>query len=508
MAAKKKRKSPRPKTRRPAPLERPRAFPRKGLGILGATLVVSVVILIAVTQWMPSKQTPPSQKMPPTEPASNTDSAVRTSDAPESAVSDETRAAAPSPQHRILKAFEGIAEEIDLIHAAESTLAEQTLVDFPNSVEARILMAKVLRHHRNSAGAMEQLQQALILAPQRGELYEEMVVIAKEKGDWQQAQTILEKGIADAPQAPGLHWHLAELLVTQGQHEAARPLLESERQIAPQNARIYYLLGQVHRQLGQYDLAQENYEEAIRLNPNHVNAYYALGSLCLKRKQRDEAKAYMETFRRLNEQFQTHVDERDQAGDVKRARQRVARFCYLSYKIYSHHDQSAVAAQLLEKAATLDPDNAVIVERLAVQAYQEKRLDRAVTLYQRALQLDPGKVIYLLNLGNIHKRMGHPEQAATFLNRAITQFPEDPRAYQTLIRLTLERRQQASHAVTLAEQVLTLQGSAENYFLLACAHYANHDRIPALQAIQMAVQRDPGNPKYRGMHEQIKRGPP
>ncbi len=145
---------------------------------------------------------------------------------------------------------------------------------------------------------------------------------------------------------------------------------------------------------------------------------------------------------------------------------------------------------------------------MAVQAYQEKHLDRAVALFERALKLDPGKVIYLLNLGNIHKRMGHPDQAAAFLNRAITRFPDDPRAYPALIRLTLERRQPAPRAVTLAERVLTLQDSAENYFLLACAHYANHDRAPALQAIETAAQRDPGNPKYRGMHEQIKRGPP
>jgi len=507
MATKKKKKGTRRALPRPVSSEPKRMFPRKWQGLLVGVLAAGAVILIALSPWRSSERKPIPPNPAPAAPATEIGSTVQAPTEPPPPAPDEARPGVSSPQQTIRTAFAGIAEEIDGIHAAESAVAEQTLADFPDSVEARILIAKVRRHHGDSDGAMRHLQQALILAPQRGDVFEEMALIAKDKGDWQQAQTILERGIVAAPQAAGLHWHLADIRVTQGDYEAALPLLESELKIAPQTARVTYLLGQVHSQAGQFDLAQENYEKTIRLNANHVNAYYALGSLCLKRKQMDQAKTYMETFRRLNAQFQTHVDERDRTGDVKRARQRLARFHYLSSTIYERHGQREMAAQHLKKAGMLDPVNPRIVEKQAVQAFQERKLDQAATLYEQACRLDPSQAIYLLNLSTIYTRLGRPDRTEEVLQRALLQFPEDPRAYQALIRLYLKNRLQVQRSIQLAQQVLGLQESAENYFLLACAHYANHDRDRSLQAVEAALQRDPGNPKYRGMHDQIKRRP-
>jgi tetratricopeptide (TPR) repeat protein len=506
MATKKKGKSARRVVTRPVSAEPKRAFPRKWRGFLVGALAAGAVLLITMSPRRPSERNPTPRNPAQTAPATETVVAVQAPAESDPPAPNGAKTGVSSPQHTIRTAFADIAEDIDQIHTAERALAEQTLADFPDSAEARILMAKVLRHHGDSDSAMRHLQQALTRAPQRGDVFEEMALIAKDKGDWERAQAILERGISAVPEAAGLRWHLADIHASRGNYEAALPLLESEQKIAPQTARVSYLLGQVYSQTGRYDLARAHYEKTIHIHPNHVNAYYALGSLCLKRKQMDQAKTYMATFRRLNEQFQTHVDERDQAGDVKRARQRVARFIYLSSTIYDRHGQREVAAQYLDKAATLDPDNPLFAERQAVQAYQDGRLDRAAALYDKAYQLDPSKAIYLLNLSNIYSRLGRPDRVEAVLLRALERFPDDPRAYQTLIRFYLKHRRQVQRSIQLARQVLRLQESAENYFLLACAHYANQELDQSLQALEAALQRDPGNPKYRGMHDQIKPG--
>lgn len=505
----KRRKGRRTTTKQSRPSES-RSGPHwlRWLGTLGVILALGIGVLLWQTNH---PQTQPAEVNPQSTAPADATKGTLASTASESGptgsdIAAGKQEASPSvspARDPVLQPPAGSPEEISKLHETERMLAERILGACPDDVDAHVLLARVARYQGDSHAALTTLRQASALAPERGDLYEEMALIARDRGDPAEAIKILEEGIAQNPQAPGLHWAQADILVTQGDYNRAISLLEVEQNLSPQAPHVYYLMGQAHSLQGDLDRAQENYRRTIDLNPDHVNAHYGLGSVYLKRKQRDQAQKHLENFRRLNAQSQSHVDERDRVADVNRAKQRIARSYYLGYKILYRHGQRENAGRLLRQAAHLDPNNTIVIERQALLALEDKQYDQVVVLYEKALRLAPGRLIYYLNLSKIHLQCNRPAQAKDILDKAHQRFPKDTQVYRALIQLRLKAQMDPQRTVVLAQQVLQLQETGEHYYLLSCAHYANRELDRALIAIQAALKHAPNNPRYRGLHARL-----
>lgn len=404
----------------------------------------------------------------------------------------------------VRQAFSGIAENIAQVQALEKALVTQMLAEFPDSVEAHLLMAFVLRHHGDSEAATEYYKKALTIDPERGEIYQKLAQIAREKGQLERAAEILTDGLEKAPQSAGLFWEFAEIRFRQGHYALALACLEKERHRAPESTRVHYLLGQVYSQLTQYDLAEESFKKTIALDPNHQNAHYGLGMVYTQRGQKDQAREALFNFNRFHRDFQTTVDERDRVGDVNEARQRAAKLCFRGHMFYLQHKRPVLAMRLLDTAARLNPTDALFVETRALVAYQENQFDLALQLYDKARQINPHKPSNSLNLSKIYLKLNQPERAESVLKDALVRFPQDPRVYADLARLYLKHPLHVPKTISLAQRALQLKESAEGYYLLSCTYMANRDLSRAQQAIKMAVKLAPSHPKYRGMYDQIK----
>jgi Tfp pilus assembly protein PilF len=87
----------------------------------------------------------------------------------------------------------------------------------------------------------------------------------------------------------------------------------------------------------------------------------------------------------------------------------------------------AAAEAEFRKALALDPDNAGVLNYLGYMlADRNVRLDEALKLIRRAVELEPGSGAYLDSLGWACYRMDQLEDAETYLRQALELVPHDP----------------------------------------------------------------------------------
>lgn len=101
------------------------------------------------------------------------------------------------------------------------------------------------------------------------------------------------------------------------------------------------------------------------------------------------------------------------------------------------------------------------VER-ANMAYDEARLDRAESLFQKIVRNNPGYIEAWLKLGNIYVRQLKLKAAIRCYEEAIKIDQTDGRAWYNL---ALVRLNQATHTLETAERIVPLDSPYQTYFM-------------------------------------------
>jgi len=163
------------------------------------------------------------------------------------------------------------------------------------------------------------------------------------------------------------------------------------------------------------------------------------------------------------------------------------------------------AEDLLKRAFELDPNNTRCLERLASLYYTTNRAPKALEYFEMIARVDPNNPRSYLNIGQVASLLKMSEKAERAFRKTIALAPNDPAGYRELIRFYLRTQTNAAEALDLAHQVITLEQSAETYFLLGWAADVNGKREGALKAMEQAIQLQPSNQAYRQIYERIKK---
>lgn len=93
-----------------------------------------------------------------------------------------------------------------------------------------------------------------------------------------------------------------------------------------------------------------------------------------------------------------------------------------------------------------DPERAQSLSQKGRTAFEEGNRDRALTLFEEALQYDPENVQVLSNLGSLHYRKGNLDQAEQYYRQAIDVKPTDQYA-QLYLGIVLQKRGKTEEAL-------------------------------------------------------------
>jgi len=279
----------------------------------------------------------------------------------------------------------------------------------------------------------------------------------------------------------------------EGKESKESPLVtDSVRQPLNSAARIEFWLshGNEARELWRYEKARQAYEQTLIINPRVGRAFYGIGNVSADQGQWLEAEAAYRQALDINpDEAQVHVA-----------------LAYVLTRELAGHDQNErlkEANVTINRAITLQPENAVAYDVLGMVLEAQGRPENAEQAYRRSIQLKANSSLAYMHLAHliqttdlISKAKPYYQQAIKLaqdartlvmiadtlqleglndtseapLQRALALEPANPEALYLLGRLLL-MRQQSNKAIPLLQMASQLgKDDFSSHYLLAVGH--------------------------------------
>jgi tetratricopeptide (TPR) repeat protein len=227
----------------------------------------------------------------------------------------------------------------------------------------------------------------------------EALYLAKQKDEALAAVREARQRFPDDVDLCGLE---ATLLREKGDTAAAIALVEAMRAKAPedQKARVLGRVADFYRRARKFPEAERVLREALEADPKSLASLFQLGAVLEREKRHDDAEA---VFR------QALAVEPDSAPVLN----------YLGYMNADRNVRVEEALSLIQKAVELEPQSAAYQDSMGWALYRLNRLGPAEEAVRRALEKDGDNAVILGHLGDILAGRGQVAEALHFWQKAL-----------------------------------------------------------------------------------------
>jgi tetratricopeptide (TPR) repeat protein len=318
-------------------------------------------------------------------------------------------------------------------------------------------LGSVLQEQGDHPGAREAYEQAIAIDKNFAAAHSNLGGLLLIEGDMQAARESLEKAYALMPDDVDVLGNLGEYWQESGEIETARQYHQRALASQPDNAEVNFRLGQFYHEVGENNQARHYLERAVQSDPHHAKSLALLGEVALAQVRKADAEEYYRKAMQYGGDdlliVKSYCDYL-----LKRMRQAEARGLWekmeerypenpllLSglaeyYVAIMQHDQAAkIYAQLVEE----HPDNAAYLVNWSSMEERRHRVEEAMALARRAIEIEPDMVTARLALAQALSRGKYYKEALSELN-AIDQskLKNNPQAYTKMLfeRATIEDR--------------------------------------------------------------------
>jgi tetratricopeptide (TPR) repeat protein len=158
-------------------------------------------------------------------------------------------------------------------------------------------------------------------------------------------------------------------LYRRGDYREARDTFQAALEMSPEDISLRFNLAQACEQLGDRGKAEKLYQECLTRDANHADSRFALCALLVQQGRREDASRMVEDWLarepKRGDAYALDGWLWHQAGDLPRAQSR------------------------LQQAVQMDPGNVRALTELGLVYESYRRPDRALALYERSLERDP-----------------------------------------------------------------------------------------------------------------------
>ena len=317
------------------------------------------------------------------------------------------------------KAIPGLSRLLE----AEPELGEAVAM-LAEAYEETGQMAEAIALLEGAAGA-----QPAFLSP-LGRLYER-------QERWEQAAATYEKAAARNPRSVEIKTRLAVALLSAGRPEGrdrALQVLEQAREASPAEPQVLYLLSQAQRMAGRLEPAEETARALTKVAPSLSAGPHALAQALSARQQYAEA---IEVLRTASARFPNDVslpfemgviyERQKRYADAERAfRDVIARdsrhadaLNYLGYMLADRGERLDEAIGMIQKALEVDPENGAYIDSLGWAYFKANQLDLAETHLRKAAARRGRSSAVQDHFGDLLFRLGRYQEAAAAWERAL-----------------------------------------------------------------------------------------
>lgn len=339
------------------------------------------------------------------------------------------------------------------------TICTELLKQHPDFYPAWSLKARLQATGQDFKGAIKTINQALKTFKQdKSFSLLKARLLIKDK-DIKQASKVFAELHEQHPNDAHILLPLALTQLELEDHSAAKLSLQKLLNLHQMQSEAHYYLGRIEQYQGN-DLAALNHYLAMKGGREYLAAQGAIINIHMKQGNHSQALNHVRQQRTIDNEnqqayFLMEVDILNRSGEYD-ASLKVLNAALKAYQDSTdlRYSRAMVAEKLgnldqLEKdlnhIISLEPDNATALNALGYTlADRTSRLDEALVLIEKALQLAPKDPAILDSLGWVYFRMGKLKQALTLLEQAFALFPDaEVAAHLGEVLWALEDRAQA-----------------------------------------------------------------
>ncbi len=466
----------------------------------------------------------------------------------ESALADDSnqKVDADGNRHNVLTP-NWVPQPSDMARVEEQRLlavvktAQTALIDAPKDATAWGQLGNVYFVHGWEAEAAECYRRAIEIAPTEFRWLYYLGLITYKVDPQAATQTLAEAIKLDPRYAPA-HIYRAAALRSLGRLAQAKTHLETANELDPRNPYASLWLGELALGAQQFEIAQSHLQRALKLNPEQSEAHAALAQVAKILGETDTATQHAHASRKRTKYTPLHdplwwdvlklgvtaqrYAERGnrylQQGDFTRAVSALEiavsglnkdPHLWLNYGIARLlNKQYSEAAAVLENTLTVirdtenTPRNPTDIADLKVQCHynlgvaysHEGKIEKAITAYQTAIQLEPNFADAYGGLGVIYWRTGDLNAAMRHCQKAIKIAPENIEFHQNLTQMYWQQGMYDRAAIGY-RIILELNPSDENALHhLGIILLSKQEYDEAVSCFQKVLQRNPDNALTHG----------
>lgn len=273
-------------------------------------------------------------------------------------------------------------------------------------------LAAIFHQEGDETNALATLTLALMLDPELDAARLMSAQIHTDLGHTELARVALARIAASSPYASTARMMEAWALIDEGRQDEALATAHAAAQQG--DARARRALADIYRSLERYEEAEAIYTDLLTANPTEWRYYFARGAARERLGRWSEAEA----------DFRAALHISPDQPDVLN---------YLGYTWADRGERLEEALAMIERAVELRPNSGAIIDSLGWAHYRLGNYAQALEHLERAVELEPADPTLNDHLGDVYWRLGRRIEARFQWQRALTLEPDDPAAIQSKI---------------------------------------------------------------------------
>ncbi len=268
-------------------------------------------------------------------------------------------------------------------------------------------LGTIYRDNNNDTQAIETFRKMLTLGDENAERgYQQIIDTYREAKQWQQATDAAKEAVQKLPNDRSLKMVYAAQLADMGQPDAGLQQVKSLLKGAPEDRDVYITLSQMYSRLKRWPEAEEALDKAEQLSSKDEDKqyiYFLRGSTFERQKKYDPAE---EMFRKVL------------TGDPQNA----SALNYLGYMLADRGVKLEEALGLIKKAVDLDPTNGAYLDSLGWAYFKLGKFEPAEDTLIKASQRIGTDPTVQDHLGDLYQKTGRLKLAAAHWERALSEW--------------------------------------------------------------------------------------
>ena len=312
------------------------------------------------------------------------------------------------------------------------------------SVDERVARAAALlttKKEADAQAALDDLQPLLVAEPDRSDIPFNMGLAYHQLGDGLNARKYYLRATAIEPSLGAAWLNLGALAEQGGQYRRALQHYRAGLQNAPGMGELVVGTIGILRKMDRHDEAIREAKSALAKDANNIDVYNNLGLVYI-----DQGKPDLAQF--IYQKALNTIDGADNNATIHANLGRT----------FLAKDSPWDAKAELERALELDPDLVAAMVYLSHLALDDHDWERAADLLERAAKVEPNSADIQMNLGIAYRGLGQYELSKKAYEEALRLNPEDPSPYINIAVLLGEHESNFDGAIVAVQSYRTRGG--------------------------------------------------